>query len=1511
MTTIFCPNCESDDILYSAKHQQYQCEDCDHKWQETTANESDYCRDLANNESWQNIVIEEWPAPIAHEYQRLHTLLHQGNFIPSMLQLKDLAEILIKFHTVCMYQWIKTYKTEINLNDINPNLFSTLSMGAWYNFSGQLAKLIIDNDNESDDSLGLYLANYFYNPKRTKINALLSELVQWRNQEIGHGAFRLNTEELWQDFGKYLQRLHECIAENNPWQYHRLVIDNLEEPIALIGSDSIRTYHDNLSPVENKQHILSANTLYCTQKTNDKNQLLLSPLIQAYTCSVCDLQDVFVFDSHDIYGGRFYYLDYLAGHRLKLHKHQSPLLNQSYHQANLVDFDEKNSTINKQALNANLVDLLKEKSLEANYISPKYLQKPLANFINTHNKGLFWLTAPAHIGKSIFVHGIANNLDNKPMLDDLIVVRFHIRREFRYFSHHMIESFGEQLKQKFNLTSGTQQLPQIDTNQGNKAFINWLNEWWQISPYRHDHKLLVAIDGLDEIGKRQASDNQQVVNILDLLPTNEELKQLDDNIYLLLTSRPVEDCPSWMQTQLNQQFIDTQSAEFTEQLNIDLQYAEYQSLLKKYMDNKLNQQFADIKDNTLRQAQGKKLFNTLLQKSEQRFLYFSLLVDIIKEQNLNLAQLQELPIGADLYEHFLNNLQQQLGGKDSKHFIQIKQLLTLLTACEQASVMDAQIMQESASNENTVSSGVQDIGQIVWNGLDLATIAGLLNESAGQHSTQLIFTLYTLKSLLSVERSETQAQYRLGLKELASYINDKWADEVLDWHRQLSEPFYYAWADRWDTLNMEVAENYYQARYLLAHINVLRGKQVNNIFEVVVKNDKLILFYEKQFKKYDDEVHYETAVEWISLDCYLIKQQVLIDIRLALIDNERNYLTFNSVNINMNLANSYYNRGILYYKLNNPQFAFLDYQQAINIIQGLQHVLGCNFPNEWQNNLALVYASRGNLYTNLNESQLALIDYQESIKIIRNLQQKLGNNFPYEWQNNLARVYVSRGVLYTELNKLELTLDDYKQVINIRENLKQQLGQSFPHQWQNDLAMVYMRRGIVYKDLNQLQFALDDCHKCIDIMKNMKQQLENHILKKWQNDLANAYINRGIVYKELNKLQYALEDYKNAIKISQKLQQQLGNNFPNQWQNNLANAYIYRGIVYKDLSELQLALVDYQKSIKLIQNLQQRLGDNFPNKWQNSLADVCALCGILYCDLNKILYALDSLQQAITIREKLQQKLGDNFPNQWKNNLANDYINRGLLYQQSLNEPQLALKDDQNAINIRQELQQQLGSNFPNQWKNDLANAYINRGNLCSNINEPQLALKDYQKSIEIKGDLQQQLGDNFPNQWKNNLAKTYINRGDLYQKSLNEPQLALEDYQNAIDIWQNLQQLLGNDFPHYWKNDLARAWWNKLILYNNFNDINNVEKCFKKVIQLNYELVILKQQCYLLGLIAVLDVQVKVMDNKEVILSTKQIITEIEQLYPNSVLTKQEKQALNELKSKVSKSTKGKYSKF
>jgi IMP dehydrogenase/GMP reductase/lipoprotein NlpI len=232
--------------------------------------------------------------------------------------------------------------------------------------------------------------------------------------------------------------------------------------------------------------------------------------------------------------------------------------------------------------------------------------------------------------------------------------------------------------------------------------------------------------------------------------------------------------------------------------------------------------------------------------------------------------------------------------------------------------------------------------------------------------------------------------------------------------------------------------------------------------------------------------------------------------------------------MNPNLAQAYYNRGVIYYNQQKYELALADYNKAINL----------------NPNLAEAYVNRGLLYSKQQKYELGLADYNKAIDMNPNLAQAYYNrgviyynqqkyelaladyNKAIELNPNFAEAYVSRGILYYNQQKYDLALSDYNKAIEINPNN----------------AGPYYNRGLLYSDLQKYDLALADYNQAIRINPNY----------------ADAYLNRGVLYRHLQKYDLALADWNKAIEINP----------------NYALAYNNRGVVYALTRDFPKALAD-------------------------------------------------------------------------------------------------------------------------------------------------------------------------------------------------------------------------------------------------------------------------------------------------------------------------------------------------
>jgi tetratricopeptide (TPR) repeat protein len=168
----------------------------------------------------------------------------------------------------------------------------------------------------------------------------------------------------------------------------------------------------------------------------------------------------------------------------------------------------------------------------------------------------------------------------------------------------------------------------------------------------------------------------------------------------------------------------------------------------------------------------------------------------------------------------------------------------------------------------------------------------------------------------------------------------------------------------------------------------------------------------------------------------------------------------------------------------------------------------------------------------------------------------------------------------------------------------------------------------------------------------------------------------------------------------------------------------------------------------------------------------------------------------------------------WRNDLARAYMNRGNAKQNAPGHGALAaIADYDRAIALQEELRAAMGEGWPVPWCNDLAGAFVNRGNArqVAPGHGALAAIADYDRAIALREELRAALGEGWPVPWRNDLARAYVNRGNARQVAPGHGALAaVADYDRAIALQEELRAALGKGWPVPWRNDLARAYMNR-----------------------------------------------------------------------------------------------------
>ena len=1381
------------------------------------------CRQLglAPPAPWVEAVANQWPGPIAHEYQRLRQLLEQGQIVSAIFQLKDLAEVLVKFPALVMARDLIENGDEKATKAARQCLFSGfLSMGHWV---GSIVGRTLAPETQRLQETGRLLlpelgAVFGTVGKSGKWKTsdwleALGHLVTWRNETLGHGAFRLDPMEYLEELTVELATINRHLAAQvaqGVWA--DVVLRGEDEPL-LVGWQAIRRWHEG--PAGAAHHEREA-PLWLEKAGQ---ALRLTPLVMLRRCTVCARQDVFLYDS---LSGRqpsdgFTLLDYLRGHRLSLPAHRAATLR--------TEAEDALSTLDTAALgNAETLEedygkkdinaLLEEKLLEARYLRPDYLREPLRDFVNDHTQGVFWLTAPSHTGKSVFTDALAfpEPVGDKPLWSRTAVVVLHIRREFKTWPEQLREFIREAvLKKAFGRDAGRLPLPELDVKAADPAaaLAELLHTAFRLKPSAIE-RLVLILDGLDELPASPKGE----AGIADFIPRPEALPE---GCFLLLTSRPLTDCPPHIQRALADRF--TGCADFSAYA---LQFeqagsAAYYQLLRAYFDRELEARLKNdlyqalaafvqgcseiVCRNDLGKAQPKavaafvsgewarltaavrvrspqeapSLLSTVVQpvlaaydaafaevrrKATDRFLYVAHLTDLLRDERLALSEVAALPVGSGLYVHFLRQLERSLvgaeaattedGAADNKLWAFVQRVILTLAAAEQAHVTFQQMLPVSVRDE-------------VFRGVPLGILAALLDEPG--RTVRLTFTLYSLKTILAVWKGEDSrdAHYALGLKDFVGAVAALWPEALQQTHRLLANQTLDALEGRWETMTDEEPLDRWRLLYLLAHAEWLEAADYR---ERVLGNEAIELAFDRLGSaKHSLALYAATARYW----------------SLLLAIARRHVIDQNSSQSKNFLAKIYLNRGISLHANQDLGGAFKDVGKAIGFLEMLKKQLGNKWPLPWQRDLAMGYMNQGVIYQVSNDLSGAMIAFDKAIRLIVLLQKKLKDECPPDWINDLANAYANRANTHHVAKNQNKAIADYDKAIALMELLREKVVQEWPTSWANDLSKAYLNRSIIQKERKNLSGSLTDVGKSIELWEILIDQLGDECPLAWVNDLAEAYLNQGSIHHDNYNLSEALANIGRGIVIKESLREKLGIEWPPNWVNDLAMAYTIRSAIWSISKNSDGALEDSGEAITLWESLKNRLKEEWPPNWANALAMGYINRGNAYQENGNLLEAIAHYKKAIYLQEELKEKLGEKWPLDWANDLAVAYMNQGAARCES-DDLHGALADYGKAITLQEMLRKKLGKEWPIDWADDLASTYMNRGNTHGTIGNLCEALVDYGQAIALREELRNCLGLEWPPGLANELARTYFNRGVVLEIN-NNVKAAIADWNKSEEI--------------------------------------------------------------------------------------------------------------------------------
>jgi len=1348
--------------------------------------EAEHCRALGRDwqaQPWLAELVATWPGPIAHEVGMLGPLLERGHAVGVLWQLRDVAEVLIKVPAIILARDLLDHGGSPEIRqDIRGTFFHTeLSMGTWMGLARELSRAVMQGAGSGLVAPGLARLFWQTPKKPSPYQQALNHLVTLRNDLLGHGATRFDASEVTDTLRHYLiggldARLRKALnlpevttlAEGldyahglNPWANLTLEVDGPGGRRPLIGAEGQEAHHRGAAP--GAGHTQDPAPLFLVSRAGDPGDaaldgsgdgpgdgrvLPLGPYLTARVCALCNYRDVFLFNGWDRDRGRFDLLDYQIGHRMRQPWHCAPDL----HLASMEQCDDPAPGFGTDGgerpslTNASIVALLDDTALDRRYLSPGYLRQPLRDFLARERRGIFWLQAPGHLGKSLFVQGLdpLGGFENQdPLPENLKVAAVYIRREYRYGHVQLLHQLERAIKDPrvLDLAEPAYERLQIDDKAADPpaAFLGFIAECMRLT--RHRGRLLIALDGLDELRPPERHRSA-----LDFIPAP---ATLPDGVYLLLSSRPLDDaqaCPSWLGPRLVPRLGESVRVH-----RVDQDDPGYVQLLRDYLERETAGARARLESDALAAGLDPKTarsearrhfderFPLLVERSNGLFLYFAFLIDRILERDLPLDALAGQPGQAQLYTDFLERLKDDLAPKQAELG---RTLLLALAALEKAN--DWYI-------EGRVEPHPVDPD---WRGVPLEALADLIQHPGVDG--ELLYVLLRLKSVLGAWRGESadNSRYRLGLKDLATVIKDhpEWGPALRDTHRRLAE-------DALALVSRDGAEppggaatgtrpDPWRLRYALAHGNLsgdagLAGRIAGDqgLFSRIIDEGNAAYYTHRLTE----------SIRWRTL---------------ALHQAEAMQGCGDPLWSNL-LAAAYIIRGNAKQDAtgHGPGAAIADYDAAIALMDDLRRLLEPD--GRWEaalrNDLAGAYTNRGNAKQGAtgHGPGAAIADYDSAIALMEDLRRLLEpeGRWGAGLRNDLATAYTGRGNAKQGAtgHGPGAAIADYDAAIALREDLRRLLEPEgrWEARLRNDLATAYSNRGVAKQGAtgHGPGAAIADYDAAIVLREDLRQLLEPE--GRWEaglrNGLAQAYTNRG------NAKQHAtghgpgaaIADYDSAIALGEDLRQLLEPDgcWEAELRDGLAKAYANRGVA------------------------KQHATGHGPGA---AIAD---------CDA------------AIALREDLRRLLEPK--GRWeaglRNGLAQAYINRGNAKQGATGHgPGAAIADYESAIALMDDLRRLLEPD--GRWEgglpNDLAKAYMNRGNSKAQTtgHGPGAAIADYDSAIALMEDLRQLLEP--AGRWEaglcNDLALAYLNLG-LARKQSGDPAGAVADWGECANLFAEL----------------------------------------------------------------------------------------------------------------------------
>lgn len=997
----------------------------------------EWSRALSEDDArWFLPAMQSCPSIIAAEYGRLRGLLRQGQTYGAWLQIKDMFEIIIKFPLLvgaaCLYH---RKERSSAANKILLNLMEkALSLGDWKRIGDTMLK----------NELQLIPALI---PIQRDVAAIFGKrrIVQWRNENIGHGALGFDTgKKFRQDFEEKLAILEAHFAANaKPYG-----------SVQLVGMDE----DGGTAPLVGIEGGKEGDALNGGSPGLQTNHGAVHPLTPYF---VLQMKGLFFYDSFYRSKKLCAVLNYTSGIK---HTQDVAEVRQLYDvlvKESDMEKADTDDTVTGSHYRAEFDKILDKLADIDDFQKPKFLETWLNGALNEHDRGVFMLRMERGTGKTTFARSLDEMQMHKVKLDGFTVRGYYINDSYLHkpeiFRSKLVHSHLNVNRDGRIFLQGDIPILSDSAEDRRQNMAEVLNFFRREFAYHHgNERLLVILDGLDEI---PAGDG---TTIFDFIPDS---SMLDEGVYLLLTCRTEGELSDFTRSRLKTVALDADVSFFRqEQANIALMTAYIRSWDQKKPDE------ATIA--------------LILEKAENRFVYLKTIRELLRVADP--TNLDELPRGEALVRYFLDYLKDAYG---EKYFNSVARLLAIIsTAFEPLTIGEISYLFGEDALTFRMLAYMTDIKGFLK--AERSYEGNLF--SISQEEYERLFKDYFadlievvvqewVKGLVAKKEGDLDAG-NSGELYLAAYLKsycDGYLPGVLN--EVLDEGLI-------DELRKtgSLYSSYTSTKRMIQRVTLLWGMliifyeilekngyifNVNNLSEVHMKRGNAFRKQQKLEEAFSD---YTTAID----------NQELLKRKGAHADDKI-------------LADGYHCRGLISRDYNKIGRSISDLNQAVSILENM-----ITYSKQLKNaDLAMAYTSRGISFTMMNDLERSISDYNQAIEIYDQLK---SNNYSIN-ENHIARVYMARGYYFMKNNKYKESLSDFDKTIEIREMLHSQSELTYSV----DLAMAYMSRGLVLHEMQKYAESYENYNIAIEIQENEKNRnklFHDNFLAKTYNKRGIAFM---------------------------------------------------------------------------------------------------------------------------------------------------------------------------------------------------------------------------------------------------------------------------------------------------------------------------------------------------------------------------------------------------------------------